>query len=409
MSGFLYSPIRDRLLKTAAQGPVMGITLSKTGRRTKVGQKFRNLLTYQDALAAESLPGLAATDKENAWPKETEDVFVMRKHTDIHLYLCRYKIFQLDSDIRHFRNLKILQICCNYLTTLPPEIAELTSLVVLFVARNQLSALPESLSRLPHLKELNLSDNQLTTIPNSFRFLRTLESIDLSGNPMSELPPAIPYIASLRSLAVQRTKILHFPPDILRLVFLSDISADRQPGALELLKRASAQDCAVQCLQGSLILRRLAPVPLYEKAAQKIITSTRRLRKATPLPVLKMLLDVNECDICGNPLFTSFITIFTEAFICEKEILLRFLLCKSHPLDYANPFQSLRESLFREKEYVGDKTLPSIPFLFDASTYTREQKKLIRQQEKHLSDTHTAEVHLLLLRKLLERRGESVR
>ncbi|KAI5192442.1 hypothetical protein NECID01_1937 [Nematocida sp. AWRm77] len=381
----------------------MGAVLSKTGHRTKIGQKFKGAASYQNDFGENSVQETPYLEKENAWGKEVEDLFIMRKNTEIHLYLCRYKIFLIDSDIRYFRSLKILQICCNYLTSLPSEIGELSSLVVLFVARNKLTSVPESLARLPHLKELNLSDNRLESLPNAFRFFQSLESIDLTGNPISELPLSIPHISSLRSISVQRTKIRYFSPDLLRLVFLTDISVNPKADVSAILQGIDIQECSVQSLQNSLIVRRRSPVPLYEKAAQKIITDTRLLRKSMPTPILKMFLDVKVCDLCGSPLFTSFITVFTDALICDKEVLLRFLLCKAHPLDYSNPFHSLRESLFREKEYMGDSTIPSIPFMFDSAMHTKEQRKIIRMHEKKLNDTASSEVHLLLLKKLLQR------
>ncbi|KAI5186861.1 hypothetical protein NEHOM01_1756 [Nematocida homosporus] len=387
-------------------GARMGIVLSKKGLRTKIGQKFKQPLSSEEqspvmSLMSYTTPYSPSKTNEDHSSKETEDVYVIQRPNDIHLYLCRYYLFQLDPDIRHFQGLKILQVCCNRLRELPDEIGELSELAVLFVARNRIERLPETIYKLENLKEVNLSDNLLTTLPNSMRLLKSLETIDLSGNPMKELPVTIPYISTLRSISVLRTFIFYFPPELLRLVFLSDLFFPQPESLHKVAAQCQAKHHSLQYIQDSLIIRRLVPVSLYEKAVQKIIVKTRLLRKNTPKEIMKMILNARACDVCGNPLFSSFVTVYTKAIICDKEVLLRFMLCKTHPIDYQTPFQSLRESLFREKEYPGDPIIPNILFMFDTLTYTKEQKRLIRQEERALKNPHIPTVHLLLLKRLL--------
>ncbi|OAG31444.1 hypothetical protein NEDG_01971 [Nematocida displodere] len=378
----------------------MGTTFSAPGQRIKIGERYRN--TSQST--ARGMAGAQETlgDIDENFPgKEIEPVFVPKKITDFHLYMCKSRIFRLDKDIRSLRGIRILQICCNYIEALPSEIGELSELVILFLARNRLRSLPDSLSQLAHLKEMNVSDNLLVTLPHSLRKLRSLECLDLSGNPMSELPLAVPHIRMLKSLSVASTQIRYFPPEIFQLMFLTDFYVPGPSSLEKVLQRTSREAHLITYIQDTLVVQRKTPLPLVEKVAQKIITTTRAIRKDTPTHVLQMLLAVKECHVCGNPLFSAFTTIFTKTAVCDKEIRLIIRLCRNHPFDYANPLLSLRESMFAEREYLGDRVVPSIAFIFDFATYGQFQRQLLLREEKKFDDDSTQTVHLLLLNRVL--------
>ncbi|KAI5172392.1 hypothetical protein NEFER03_1495 [Nematocida sp. LUAm3] len=387
----------------------MGLVVSKHGERRKIGEKYRRLPRAEDG----SKENEEISYKEDVFELEKEidfsgnvpePVFIIHRPKEIHLYLCKYGLFTLSPDIRYFRGLKILQICCNYIQELPQEIEELQELVILFMARNRLQSLPDTIGNLPNLREINISDNCLRSLPTSMRQLSSLEIIDISGNPFEELPKAIPYIGPLRSITVLRTKICYFPPEILRLVFLNMICFPETLAFRSIISRYSKKEYSAQYIQGSIVLRRISPIPLYERTSQKVISSIRKIRKNTPERILKMMYNVNSCDVCGSPLFTPFVVIFTCANICGREIPLRFQLCKNHPLDYMSPFTSLREYMFKAKEYAGDQTIPNIAFIFDLKRHNREQRKIVIREQKKLNDPAEETVHILLLEKLLEKR-----
>lgn len=307
----------------------------------------------------------------------TEPLYVMRKHAEVHLYLCKMQLLRIAPDIRHFRHLKVLQICCNGLRELPEEVSELSQLVVLYAARNKLERLPSALSRMESLRELNVSGNRLMSLPPSFRFFRSLESLDLSDNPFDCLPPVIPYIAPLKSLSVRGTCIRYFPPEILRLVFLNELLAPSCVSTLTSvcpLLQAYAETHSLQFAHDSVVVRRKEPVDLEEKILARIIMGNRGIRSNTPARTLLRLLSANECSICARPLFSPFASVFTRARVCETFVVLRLVLCRNHAMDYTDPLRSLRASLFLAKAYAGDAS--SVPFIFE------EEEEITRTPRK---------------------------
>lgn len=349
----------------------------------------------------------------------TEPLYVMRKHAEVHLYLCKMQLLRIAPDIRHFRHLKVLQICCNGLRELPEEVSELSQLVVLYAARNKLERLPSALSRMDNLRELNVSGNRLVSLPSSFRFFRSLESLDLSDNPFNCLPPVIPYIAPLKSLSVRGTCIRYFPPEILRLVFLNELLAPACISALTAvcpLLQTYAETHIVQFTHDSLVVRQKEPVTLEEKILARVVMGNREIRSNTSASTLIRLLSVNECSICARPLFSPFVLVFTRAHICETFVVLRLVLCKNHVLDYVDPLRSLRASFFRAKACTGNAS--SALFIFEEEeeiTRIPQKKQTVETRERISNSIQDLEkqreeagVHLLPIshaKKMLLRRG----
>ena len=84
------------------------------------------------------------------------------------------------------RNLTILDLGCNRLTTLPVEICRLTNLTTLGLVNNRLTTLPVEISQLTNLTGLYLSSNQLTTLPIGICQLTRLIELYLGGNPIHD-------------------------------------------------------------------------------------------------------------------------------------------------------------------------------------------------------------------------------
>jgi internalin A len=94
----------------------------------------------------------------------------------------------LPTEIAELKNLTVLYLSRNQLTSLPTEIAELKNLTVLYLFHNQLTSLPTEIVELKNLTVLYLSRNQLTSLPTEIVELKNLTTLGLSGNPL-EFPP----------------------------------------------------------------------------------------------------------------------------------------------------------------------------------------------------------------------------
>lgn len=66
----------------------------------------------------------------------------------------------LPAEIRHIRNLKVLDLSNNQFTGVPAEIGQLKYLEVLDLSNNRITGLPLELGNLSNLKILNLKNNQ---------------------------------------------------------------------------------------------------------------------------------------------------------------------------------------------------------------------------------------------------------
>lgn len=101
--------------------------------------------------------------------------------------------------LRHFKNVKGLEL-----------------------ADNQLSQLPDALSAMPTLEHLNLARNRLQmteAMRTSLAQMRTLKSLNLAGNPLID-PPDVSRHFELRELVLSDCRLSEFPEWVRRLPYL---------------------------------------------------------------------------------------------------------------------------------------------------------------------------------------------
>ena len=86
------------------------------------------------------------------------------------------------------KNMEILYISNNGITSIPKDITNLKNLQVLFLSDNSLNQFL-IIGELTNITQLNLSSNNLKEIPVSLIKLNKLENLDLSGNKELQFPP----------------------------------------------------------------------------------------------------------------------------------------------------------------------------------------------------------------------------
>lgn len=98
------------------------------------------------------------------------------------LHLCNTQIYDINSDIDIYKNLKELDLSQNHINSLPNEFSNLENLQKCVLSFNKLLYLPENLNKLRKLVKLYLDNNELCMLPENLNQLPCLKTLDLYGN-----------------------------------------------------------------------------------------------------------------------------------------------------------------------------------------------------------------------------------
>jgi len=155
------------------------------------------------------------------------------------LYLYENKLSSLPESIGKLINLKELNLEKNNLSSLPESIGDLKNLTWLFLRKNQLSSLPESIGDLKNLTYLNLYYNQLSSLPESIGNLINLQRLDLYYNILSSLPESIGSLKNLQKLHLGWNKLSSLPESIGSLSNLKnlDLSVNKLSSLPEIITK----------------------------------------------------------------------------------------------------------------------------------------------------------------------------
>jgi Leucine-rich repeat (LRR) protein len=120
---------------------------------------------------------------------------------------------ELSSDIAKLRNLEVLDVHHNQITSLPGGLAELVRLRVLHLSENAFASLPfETLHRLP-LIELSVAKNKLNGILVKIQDLELsqLQVLDISGNSLTSLASDQLRLPALHQLCCAANRLTSLP------------------------------------------------------------------------------------------------------------------------------------------------------------------------------------------------------
>lgn len=112
------------------------------------------------------------------------------------------------------QNLKVLDLSCNGLQSLPGCICHLAHLEEIYVSHNNLKDLPKELGNLPNLKKLDLVHNSFQEVPFCISKLCKLEWLNLSGNLVEIVPLWVFLLPHLRHLYLIHNLIENIPRDV---------------------------------------------------------------------------------------------------------------------------------------------------------------------------------------------------
>ncbi|CAG9462784.1 unnamed protein product [Pedinophyceae sp. YPF-701] len=114
------------------------------------------------------------------------------------------------GDVAQLKALEELRVAgCGVAGPCPPEVATLKQLRVLDLSSNRLTTLPEAIEELTRLEELDVANNDLTTLPARLGLLRaTLRSVSVAGNPLRAIRRTITDAGTPRLLEYLHSRLV---------------------------------------------------------------------------------------------------------------------------------------------------------------------------------------------------------
>ena len=125
------------------------------------------------------------------------------------LDLTKTKLKTFPLEILKFKNLNILKLGKNKITSVPEGISKLIFLQELDLGKNKLDAFPGGIVELGNLKKLVLNQNYIEGIPYMIKNLQKLEYLDMWSNDLSSFPESLNELKNLKEFdlrVIQFTK-----------------------------------------------------------------------------------------------------------------------------------------------------------------------------------------------------------
>lgn len=217
-----------------------------------------------------------------------------------HLDLSLQQLYNLDTLIKHCKQLRTLNISDNnirQLVSLPYD----SKLQALWAQNNLINHFDPFICNLNHLQELNLANNKLSYLPECLCNLQNLRILNLSHNPLEQLCSCFPGYAPLISIELANCQLRSVPnllfcnPKLEKLNlsgnFLQSLPDTTAP--LPALKELNLSRNYLQ--QVPSIIRRLVHLQVLNLSYNKLIDFSALVK----LPQLKVVI------LKGNPLITK--------------------------------------------------------------------------------------------------------
>ncbi len=139
------------------------------------------------------------------------------------LLLAARSIKEIPKSIYVLRNLKILDLCFNYLGKMPMEIVNIENLRFLDLTSNRLEVLPKEIAKLKKLYSLILKFNMFSEFPMEVLKLKNLENLCLQHNQLQSIPPEIKKLKKLETLNLKNNYIGSLPEELCELKNLKEV------------------------------------------------------------------------------------------------------------------------------------------------------------------------------------------
>ena len=129
----------------------------------------------------------------------------------------------IPQTIGNLKNLEVLTLKEDKLSTLPDTIGNLTRLRELNLYKNPLESLPDTIGNLTNLLKINLDGTRFRTFPKQLLKLKNLESLNLDRNLIKSIPKEIDELQNLKYFKIERGVLKSIPSEIGNLSKLEEL------------------------------------------------------------------------------------------------------------------------------------------------------------------------------------------
>ena len=126
------------------------------------------------------------------------------------LDLTKSKLKAFPLEILTFKNLNILKLGKNKISSVPEGISKLIFLQELDLGKNKLDAFPGGIVELVNLKQLVLNQNYIQGIPYMIKKLQKLEYLDMWSNNLNSFPESLNELKKLKEFDL---RVIQFTKD----------------------------------------------------------------------------------------------------------------------------------------------------------------------------------------------------
>ncbi|CAG5127393.1 unnamed protein product [Candidula unifasciata] len=201
---------------------------------------------------------------------------------------------KMSAQISALQELRLLDMSCNCLSSVPETLCQLTNLHTLNLAQNKLTTFPVSLinsSISKCLVNLDLKNNEITSIPADIVKLKSLHSLNISHNQLRHIPESLGFMKTLRDVYLSNN-LLEFLPGTMLSKWYNAIDFSSNPFPDE---RTVARQ-----------LNPVLPVPTLAELAARSVVKYRVPYSAEDLDwySISYLKTARFC-LCGKPCFEA--------------------------------------------------------------------------------------------------------
>uniref|UniRef100_A0A2P2KB91 LRR repeats and ubiquitin-like domain-containing protein At2g30105 n=2 Tax=Rhizophora mucronata TaxID=61149 RepID=A0A2P2KB91_RHIMU len=150
------------------------------------------------------------------------------------------------------KQLTVLSMSQNHLTSLPSQLGALSSLRQLHVSHNKLGSIPVEIGLLSQLEVLKANNNRINTIPACIGNCSSLVEVDLSSNLLTELPETFGNLHKMKTLQLSNNGLKSLPSTLLKMcVQLSTLDLHNTEITMDVLRQFEGWEAfdARRCLK----------------------------------------------------------------------------------------------------------------------------------------------------------------